>query len=66
MRLHYLPENGALWDGCCDLLLRHIANIYLRRWPYGGVTNEAITFGFNEYGAGSHLKACHDAVLGPS
>jgi hypothetical protein len=66
MRLHYFPKNGALWDGCCDPLLRHIANIYLRRWPYGGVTNEAIAVGLNTYGAVGHLGAGPDALWGVS
>jgi hypothetical protein len=66
MRLHYFPKSGALWDGCCDPLLKHITNIYLRRWPYRGVTNEAIAVEFNTYGAGSHLKAGHDSLWGVS
>ena len=66
MRLHYFPESGALWDGCCDPLLRHIANIYLRRWPYGGVIEKAITVGFYEYRAVFQLRAGLDVVSGAS
>ena len=66
MRLHYFPKNGALWDGCSLPPLRPLPNIYLSNRPYGGDLKELIAGGFIEYGAGSHSKACPDALWGVS
>jgi hypothetical protein len=72
MGLHYFPKNGAIRDGCSLFQkayvppIRHIANIYLRRWRYGWVIEEAITVGFYEYRAVFQLRAGPDALLGAS